>query len=213
MDNNRIEENLFVLLPLWIGCIVSLIILGVDNNMGTGAVISICVAIIGVIGSLIVAIFQLKRDGKTIDIINNNTKNTENIYDNTKNTEKMLIGEIKPNIDTIIKNTDNISIIVDEVKYQNRIRNDISNTLNIDKDFFLQGVNTVFDNNAKLNKNISELNQKINKLEQKNLLLVRENEFLKEKNKELKQLIEKEKTIDGLNTSIDKCIPEDEIIL
>ena len=75
--------------------------------------IAIGVALIGVVGTLIGAFMQLKRDGKTIDKIAEHTSHSSYIEENTKECKKELIEQVRPCLDKIVSRNEDIQFVAE----------------------------------------------------------------------------------------------------
>ena len=111
---------------------------------------------------------QLRRDGKSIDKIDDRSTYIPNIDDNTKKSKEILIESLKPNIEYLKNKSDMIDYIAKEVEYQQRVKNSVSGSISGNKDILLQGINSLYESNASLNQSLAEARAKCSVLEIEN---------------------------------------------
>lgn len=159
-------------------CIITayLILLG-GNNMGATGWISLTVAVIGVLGVVVSALFQLKRDGKSIDRIDSNTSEmkptVQSIHKVAEKTQDLLRDSIRPSLDAIQQRTDRIDCVADGFMEFKRLEAYYSDGL-VRRDVLLSQISAVFAENTRLN-------EKTKGLEAENQVLKCENQALKDK--------------------------------
>ena len=163
-------------IPLWLGAGCGLSILYGGEYMNSGQ-IAILVAIIGVIGTLVVAYLQLRRDGNTINSIGSDTTNmkprVENIEKNVEKTKDALIESVKPSLKDIVERNEKIDEIYKEIEYHQRLKQEFSENA-FGRDNLLAGINTIYAENARLNQ--------LHHADQEQIIrLINENGKLKEK--------------------------------
>lgn len=165
-------------------CVITalMIVLGGDG-MNTTAWISLVVAIIGVLGAILTAVLQLKRDGKSIDRIDAATAeikpSVQSIQKTTEKTQDILRDSIKPSLTAIQQRTDRIDYIADGFKEFKRLEAYYSGGL-VNREILLGQIGAVFTENTRLN-------EKCKELEREKQVLVDENRALKNKNQRLQQ--------------------------
>ena len=171
--------------PLYVPILVSTV-LGLsllyskdDHNMQIAEWIAIGVALIGVVGTLIGAFMQLKRDGKTIDKIAEHTSHSSYIEENTKECKKELIEQVRPCLDKIVSRNEDIQFVAEELRYQKRIKDSFSGGV-ADRDVVLQNIQSLYEHNA-------ILNEALKSERQKNAILSIENQKLKQQLKKYDQ--------------------------
>ena len=127
--------------------------------MGTAEWISILIAVIGVIGVLATTLFQLKRDGKTIDKIDNRTEDiskatfTVNNISTSVDKANEMLNSITPEIKTISHTTNKIDFIASEIEYQKRLNEKVSTDIS-NKDVIVETIKKLYEENARLNKSL-----------------------------------------------------------
>ena len=151
--------------------------------MGATGWISLTVAVIGVLGVVISALFQLKRDGKSIDRIDSATAeikpSVQSIQKTTEKTQDLLRDSITPSLTAIQQRTDRIDCIADGFKEFKRLEAYYSSGL-VNREILLGQIGAVFTENTRLN-------EKCKQLERDNQVLMDENRALKNKNQRLQQ--------------------------
>ena len=129
------------------------------KDMGTAEWISILIAVIGVIGVLATTLFQLKRDGKTIDKIDNRTEDiskatfTVNNISTSVDKANEMLNSITPEIKTISHTTNKIDFIASEIEYQKRLNEKVSTDIS-NKDVIVETIKKLYEENARLNKSL-----------------------------------------------------------
>lgn len=122
--------------------------------MNTTEWVTIVGSLIGVAGAIVINYFQLRRDGKTIDGISSNTSEirptVKNINNNTEKTNKVIFESITPLLSKIEERNSKIDSIAAEVEYQKRLKSDFSTSAS-GKEVLIAGIQTVFEENARLN--------------------------------------------------------------
>lgn len=168
-------KNLIIsCIPITVGTVLAYTVLFAGRGMENSWWISIVVALIGVVGTLISVFLQLRRDGKSIDRIDSRSVHIPNIDDNTKKSKDILVESLKPNIEYLKNKSDKIDYIAKEVEYQQRVKNSISGNISGNKDILLQGINLLYESNASLNQSLAEARAKCSMLEMENANLKNE---------------------------------------
>ncbi len=165
-------------------CLISaLVIVSGGNGMDTTGWISLTVAVIGVLGAIVVAVLQLKRDGKSIDRIDSATAeikpSVQSIQKTTEKTQDILRDSITPSLTAIQQRTDRIDYIADGFKEFKRLEAYYSSGL-VNREILLGQIGAVFTENTRLNETCKQL-------ERDNQVLMDENRALKNKNQRLLQ--------------------------
>lgn len=129
---------------------------GKSNGMSTGGAVAIVVALIGVIGSVLVQWYQFKKDSNTIGEVKSDTgemKPTVNAID--KNVNKItdnVVEKIVPTMDCLNRFSEDSSSalkeLVDNLHYQKRLMGETS--FSIDRDYFMSGIEKLYEENARL---------------------------------------------------------------
>lgn len=203
------SRKYYFLIPIVISQICAYAILFTDNGgikFMDGviiALIGVIAAIGGVIGTGVFNYMQLKRDGKTINQIENATSRMDptvkNINDNTKDSRDILIKNINPTLNTLEKQQnafdgklDKIDYVVKEFEYQKRLKEQYSSGLN--KDVIQGEIDAVYVRNAMLEQRVNEKEKTIAELAFQNKSLQKSNEVLQKEinrcNEELSRLQE-----------------------
>lgn len=121
--------------------------------MDTAGIVTIVVAIIGLIGAVIREIVVSSKQGHTITDIKSDTGDMKPMVDHIeKNTEKIkdeVAEKLVPNIATISQIQSQISDIHSDMEYKNRLKSETSEILG-NKDYFLGGVENLFEENSRL---------------------------------------------------------------
>lgn len=167
----------YTYLPIVICTAAAYCILFGGNRMDTAEWITIVVALIGVVGALLVNYYQLRRDGKTIDGISSNTSEihptVKNINNNTEKTKEVILESIAPLLSKIEERNSKIDSIAAEVEYQKRLKSDFSTSAS-GKEVLIAGIQTVFEENARLNLQHKSDEEKIKALTSENRSLTRQ---------------------------------------
>lgn len=167
----------YTYLPILICTAATYCILLGGNYMNTTEWVTIVGSLIGVAGALVINYFQLRRDGKTIDGISSNTSEihptVKNINNNTEKTNKAIFESITPLLSKIEERNSKIDSIAAEVEYQKRLKSDFSTSAS-GKEVLIAGIQTVFEENARLNLQHKSDEEKIKALTSENRSLTRQ---------------------------------------
>ena len=153
----------YTYLPIVICTAAAYCILLGGNHMNIAEWIAIVGSLIGVAGALVINYFQLRRDGKTIDGISSNTKKTYEV----------IFESITPLLSKIEERNSKIDSIAAEVEYQKRLKSDFSTSAS-GKEVLIAGIQTVFEENARLNLQHKSDEEKIAALISENRSLTRQ---------------------------------------
>lgn len=153
----------YTYLPIVICTAAAYCILLGGNRMNIAEWIAIVGSLIGVAGALVINYFQLRRDGKTIDGISSNTEKTYEV----------ILKSITPLLSKIEERNSKIDSIAAEVEYQKRLKSDFSTSAS-GKEVLIAGIQTVFEENARLNLQHKSDEEKIAALSSENRSLTRQ---------------------------------------
>lgn len=159
----------------------------------------IVATIISLIGIVVGLLFEPKRDTSLVSRIDSTTNEivptVRTIDENTRKSKDILVEEINPDIKNILtmqsnlkSNLDKIDIVVKEVEFQKRLKEDLSRGLN--QGMIQAGLTKVFEKNAQLNIEIKEKEQEIKQLILDNQGLIHTIETLEEEKSSLEERID-----------------------
>ena len=201
------SNSIITFFPLSVGLVLSFLILWRNRTMGETGWIPILVAVTGVLGALIVAILQLKRDGKTIDSISGHTADmkprVENIQTEAIDIRKKVSEKILPQLNDISKQdaelkglvegdiSSSLKVLTNEVEYQRRLKQELSPQLE-SRDRMVARIDLIFQENARLELELREKEKEL--AMQKNRILDLQQDIAreKEKNQELRAALDKQ---------------------
>ncbi len=156
MKQHKNESAWIVYMPIIICLLAAYSVLfcahGEEKYMTVAEWVAIAVGLIGVVGTLIVALLQLKRDGKTIDSISSTTTGIDKdtaIVKVEVQTISTNVSSILPNINTLTASTSKLDFIAQEFEYQKRIKQEFSENAG-GRDFLLAGISSIYEENARL---------------------------------------------------------------
>lgn len=171
------------------GCVIVIYIVSAQMilfggiEMDTTGWISLAVAAIGVCGSVLLVLFQLKRDGKSIDRIDSCTSEmkptVQNVEKIVEKTQDLVRDSIRPSLEAVQQQTEKITVIADGFREFKRLEGYFSNGL-VRQDVLLSQIGAVFAENARLN-------ERAQALEAENRALKNENQELKDKLRSLEK--------------------------
>ena len=121
--------------------------------------VALGVGLISTSGVLLTALFQLKRDGKTIDQIHSNSsdiKVTAHAIDSNSTKSKDMLIEIE-------KRNAKIDSLASELDFQQRLKQGFSSGAG-NQDMLVNGIKTIFEENAKLNQKLREAQEQVTSL-------------------------------------------------
>ncbi len=163
------------------------------DKMNSG-VIGIIIALIGVIGSVLLAVFQAKKHGDKIDDTKSDTQAMRPKIDNIdKSTEKIrdnVIETLVPQINNLSKASEKIDLIEKEVSYRQRLKSDVSLDLT-KEEHLIGGIEKLYERNGALENENRELKRQLSDAQRENKLLRQKNQDLLLTNKELAKDIER----------------------
>ncbi len=157
----------YTLAPIVVCIILAYCILLGGDSMPTEGWVSILVAIIGVIGTLIVTFIQLKRDGKTIGSIHTTTAGIDKTVAAVgvrAETIQVGVTTMGEKVAVIKEQTGKIDSIAKEIEILSRLRSETSNS-GVRPDILLASMTTVFEENARLNTQLQDRNKEIRQLQ------------------------------------------------
>ena len=201
MSNNA-KHSLINLIAVSSGLILSYTILyggsnmfGLDNNS-----VAIVVALITVAGSLIAHWFLFKRDSGTIGAVKADTSEMKPVVADTNQIVKTIrdttFKDMLPMIKTVEDAKNGVNALVDELNFQKRLRDMHSSQIS-NKDFLINGITEIYEQNVKLEKENRELMASNRLLELKNNTLNKENAQLHSQITELeKELISGDRSLE-----------------
>lgn len=145
--------------------------------------ISLAVAVIGVCGSVLLVLLQLKRDGKSIDRIDSCTSEmkptVQNVEKIAEKTQDLVRDSIRPSLDAVQQQAEKITVIADGFREFKRLESYFSNGL-VRQDVLLSQIGAIFTENARLN-------ERAQALAAENRALKNENQELKDKLRSLEK--------------------------
>ncbi|WP_097006830.1 hypothetical protein [Lacrimispora amygdalina] len=173
----------YTFLPI-IGSMIGLLIVTLSEEGGksTKMDIAVIVAVIGVVGSLLgVAggiwsqVVLFKKDSNKIGEVKADTSEMKpqvsNIDDNVKKVRDEVVERIVPGISNATKSGDklltDVGKLVAELEFQKRLKSELSGTLTT-PDYLLEGINSIYEDNALLNRSIKDKERKIRELAREN---------------------------------------------
>lgn len=142
------------------------------NNSGLWAM---AVALISVAGSLILHFISYKKDSNTIGKVKEDTATllpeVKNIDENTKKIREQVTEQVLPSLSQISETKKGVVELVDELKYQKRLKQETSPYIQ-NMDIFISGIKNIYDENARLLSELKEERAKSHGLlmENKNLM-------------------------------------------
>lgn len=177
--------------------ISSYLILFGGTEMDAKGWISLVVAVIGVCGSVIMALLQLKRDGKNIDRIDSCTSEmkptVQSIHRVTEKTQDFLRDSIRPSLGAIQQKADKIDSIADGFREFKRLEAYYSDGL-VCRDVLLSQMSAVFAENTRLNEKSKGLDAENQALKYENRTLKDRIQICEEENRRLQQRLDIQQT-------------------
>lgn len=180
-----------------IGTLVSLSILYFSNSesgidMEIGSVIAISVAIIGAASGIWMQVIQFKKDSRKLGEVKEDTgvmkPQVDNINENMKEVKNDIIRTVLPEMkkvsETGAASESGIQKLVEELNFQNRVKNEISTALH-NRDYFLSGIDKLYEENGKLSVRVRDLEKETQVQQYQIVKLKEENEKLSQRIKEL----------------------------
>ena len=149
---------------------------GDDASMSQSEIIAIVVALFGVAGALLAQLYQFKKDSNTIGSVKSDTTGMVPVLNSIeKNTDKLrdkVIEQIAPELQQhhrdSQKMSDEVSLLVDELNYQKRIRAESSGQ---NRDVVVAEIDGVYRENAALKEQLDEQIRENHRLRLENELL------------------------------------------
>ena len=174
--------NLLIpIFPIIISTVTSLIYLynSGGTEMDVTGTISLTVAIIGVAGALWAQVIQFKHDSKKIGEVKEDTielkPKTEEIRENVKKVKDTLIETTVPTVQKIEERTEisskNIQEIIEDLHYRQRLKQEMS--LGAGRDYFVSGIENLYEENGRLSASVRQLTFERNSLIEENKRLNR----------------------------------------
>jgi uncharacterized protein YoxC len=165
----------FCILPGIIGFIIAEIIVYTGGDRMSGNAIGIIVALIAVAGNLVVLYFQFKKDSNKIGEVKSDTSGMKpqvsNIDENVKKVRDEVVERIVPGMSNVEKSGDKlltgVGKLVAELEFQKRLKSELSGTL-ATPEYLLEGINSIYEDNALLNRTIKEKERKLRELSREN---------------------------------------------
>jgi DNA integrity scanning protein DisA with diadenylate cyclase activity len=146
-------------LPIIIGCILGLLIVYKGGNEMGNSGWGIVIALIGVAGTLLMHFFQFRKDSNTIGKVKEDTSTmipeVNNIDENTKKIRDQVIERMVPSLDQLMETKSGVAALVDELKYQKRLKYEMSPYIH-NMDSLISGIQNVYEENAKLSSELKE---------------------------------------------------------
>ncbi|SHN87979.1 hypothetical protein [Desulfitobacterium chlororespirans] len=182
---NRTKHLIINVITISIGLVISYTVLYNDGGgevLGLdGNTIALVVALISVAGSLIAHFFLFKKDSSTIKDVKVDTAEIRPIVKDTNEIIKKVSDNVLPMSRIVEESRIGIQNLVDELNFQRGQKSEQSKQV-LDKDFFLNGIAVVYEQNARLenqNRDLRATNQ----------LLVMKNNSLEKDNAQLRSYV------------------------
>ncbi|WOO35749.1 hypothetical protein R2R35_18385 [Anaerocolumna sp. AGMB13020] len=150
-------------IPIIIGFILCLILLyGGKESMNNGYW-ALVVALISVAGTLVAHLISFRKDSNKIGSVKEDTSKmtpqVNNIDENTKKIRDQVIEQIIPSINQFKDSRIGISELVEDLRYQKRLKQETLPYVN-NMDTFISGIKNVYDVNARLAFELKEEREK-----------------------------------------------------
>jgi chromosome segregation ATPase len=182
----------FYILPSIIGFIIAEIIVYTGGGSMSGNVIGIIVAVIAVAGNLLALYFQFKKDSNKIGEVKADTSGMKprvsNIDENVKKVRDEVVERLVPGLSNTTKSSDKLLIdvgkLVTELEFQKRLKSELSGALTT-PDYLLEGINSIYEDNASLNQTIKEKDKRIRELSRENREIINRLEMAQKRVREL----------------------------
>lgn len=150
-------------------------------NVDIGGIVAIVVALIGVIGTSVVEIVRSNKQGNVVTSVKADTSEVKPkvgyIEENTKEIRDEVAKRIIPSLMITSTATTSLSSKVDamynELDFQKRLRADLSTGI-ADKDRFMVGIEKLYQENARLNKENKDLRLDLRREQEKTLDLLQQ---------------------------------------
>lgn len=163
------------ILPGIIGFIIAEIIVYTGGDSMSGNAIGVIVALIAVAGNLLVLYFQFKKDSNKIGEVKADTSGMKpqvsNIDENVKKVKDEVVEKLVPGIGNVEKSGDklltDVGKLVTELEFQKRLKSELSGAL-ATPEYLLEGINSIYEDNASLNRIIKEKERRIRELAREN---------------------------------------------
>ena len=150
------------------------------NTMDIVSSIPIVVSVIGVAGALLGLIIQFKKDSNKIGDVKADTNQikpvTDTINENVKEIKNDVIRTLLPKATEINNINAGVESLVEELKYKEKLKHETSLAVH-NKDYFITGVEKLYEENSKLAFTVREL-------QRENQMLLNEVEHLKQVKRE-----------------------------
>ena len=178
-----------IYIPLIIGFVTNIILLYGGEEFMSAEYIALTVAILSVAGTLLAQLFQFKKDSNTIGKVKEDTIEIKpNVLSIKKDTEKLSVqvGEqMIPSLNSLSESKDGVKELVEELRYQKRLKSETTPYVQ-NMDLFISGIQNVYETNAKLVSELREERLKNHTLLLKNTELEQELRYYK-KQKDMEQ--------------------------
>lgn len=163
------------ILPGIIGFIIAEIIVYTGGDSMSGNAIGVIVALIAVAGNLLVLYFQFKKDSNKIGEVKADTSGMKpqvsNIDENVKKVKDEVVEKLVPGIGNVEKSGDklltDVGKLVTELEFQKRLKSELSGALTT-PEYLLEGINSIYEDNASLNRIVKEKERRIRELAREN---------------------------------------------
>ncbi len=155
--------------------------------MGWGEMIALVVALISVAGAIWIQLIQFKKDSNKIGDVKADTAElkpkTEQICRRVEKIEDRVVEHITPTLSCLERTAESssagISELLEELHFQKRLKENI--TLSEEKEYFVGGVEKLFEENCKLQMRVRELTAKNQQLVFEKEKLERQLEYVSSK--------------------------------
>lgn len=184
---------------------ISFFVIG-GSKMDAGS-LGIVIALIGVFGALCTGILTLFKDFKKSEDVRQDTGDmkprVQRIEEDSKKTVSVLVENINPSIKKISEisggNADDLRILVEELNYQKRLKNESSGDKGYQKDRTINHINQLFEENVMLANQLKEKEIELSQSREVALMLKEKCELLENENLKLKEIIKEKENSQSNN--------------
>ena len=185
--------------------VISFWVIG-GSKMDAGS-LGIVIALIGVFGALCTGIFMFFKNLKKSEDIRRDTGDmkprVQRIEEDSKMTASVLAENINPRIKKISEisggNADALRILVEELNYQKRLKNESSGDKGYQKDRTINHINQLFEENVMLTNQLKEKEIELSQSREVALMLKEKCELLENENLKLKEIIKEKENSQSNN--------------
>lgn len=190
MLNKIVKSKYYPFLPIIFCSIICYILILGGNNMDLSKldvnVVALVVALIGVAGSIFVAVYTFKKDSHAISNVKSDTSEMKplinNMHEIVKKDHDLILGTIKEKISYISNSVNLINELHNEMKIQRRIKDSVSIKLE-SPDYLIGGITKLYEENMALTQRVKELTLENDELKHE-IILYKEQIKIEERNQE-----------------------------